>query len=77
MSRLEGFSPFPVLLEHAARDSGRAAIITPDIQITYGALPERILTIADWLMEHDFDPDSMTAVTIPDEVTNILVSVAC
>ncbi|GEM_PF-2347043 len=76
MSRLENFSPFPVLLEHAAREAGRAAIITPDFQITYGALPERIQAIVDWLMAHDFDPDSMTAVTIPDEVTNILVSVA-
>lgn len=76
MSHPDPAALFPRLLENARQHPGRAAIITPDSRIDHGALPDRVQAIAGWLLEHAFDPDAMTGVTIADEADHLLVTLA-
>jgi acyl-CoA synthetase (AMP-forming)/AMP-acid ligase II len=76
MTNADSIALFPTLLGHAQRHPGRAAIVTPDIQVDHGDLPRHIKAIAGALVDQGFDADAMTAVTVPDEVQHLLVTLA-
>lgn len=70
------FVPFARLAENAATSPDRAAIITPDRRITHQDLADLVAGRAMWLLEQGFDAEAMTAVTVPDEVEHLLMSLA-
>lgn len=76
MNDLATFSLFPTLIHYAQSNPERVAIVTPDIRINYGDLPQRVLAVAGSLLEQGLDVDAMTAVTIPEEVQHLLVTLA-
>lgn len=76
MSPPERHALFPLLLENARLHPARPAIITPDRRIDHGALPDHVQAIAGWLLEQGFNPDTMTGVTVTDEVDHLLITLA-
>jgi len=76
MLKFDSVALLPILLKNAVRNPDRTAIITPEVQISHTTLTERIQEIADWLIDQGFNPDEITAVTVPDEVAHIEITLA-
>ena len=48
--KLQHFSPYTALHEHASRKPDADAIVTEDATVTYGEFAERVVVSASWLL---------------------------